>query len=233
MLLAEMRIGFAPCAGLNTSTTPSRTSTWIGAASIRRTVKLVPTTRTLVSPAVTTKGRALFLATSNSASPCTSSTAAHRVGIIDLNFGRGVEGDDRAVLERHDLGFALAGDEAAAMAQQLPGAAGPDQRRGGNGAARPARHAGGGRNGGAWVKRSGVEVRTQRPRPFAGERQRPHAAERAQSSARRRPARPGTAASCFGRRAGRDRCRAAQSAASASIWCAVFAAITRGRSYFS
>ncbi len=38
-------------------------------------VKLVPTTLTLVSPAPTMKGRARFLATSNSASPCTSSTA--------------------------------------------------------------------------------------------------------------------------------------------------------------
>ena len=78
MLLAEMRTGLRLAAGLNTSTMPSRTRTWTGAASSRRTVKLVPTTRTLVSPAATTKGRALFLATSNSASPCTSSTAAQR-----------------------------------------------------------------------------------------------------------------------------------------------------------
>ena len=79
MVLAEMRTGSTSMAlGLKTSTVPSRTSTRTGAASKRLTLKLVPTTRTLVSPAATTKGLARFFATSNSASPRTSSTERSR-----------------------------------------------------------------------------------------------------------------------------------------------------------
>jgi hypothetical protein len=100
--------------------------------------------------------------------------AAHRVGVIHLDLGGGVEGDDRTVLQRQHLGLALAGGEAAAMAQHLPGAACRDQQAGGDGAAQ-LQHAPAGKAG-RRVEGGGVEIRSQGPRPFARQGDGAHAA---------------------------------------------------------
>ena len=203
-------------AGLDTSTTPSRTRP--GPAGLQPADGEAGADGTDLGIARRHhKGAGLGLGDIEQRFALHQFDAAHGLAVIHLDFGRGVEGDDRAVFQRHHLGLALAGDKAAAMAQH-PATCRPPQPARWRQWHRPiAAPGGGGRQGPGKIPQGRTGPA---PEPVRWSARSPACGRTRPGNAHRHPARPGTAFPGSGGR-GRRSLQTAHSAAWASIWCSV------------